>query len=111
MRRRADRSRAQIAPRFIRGADAPIYLGMDEQELDNQVRPHVDALPIGSNEIAFDRMDFVEQRRCDGPEAVTRHFVGGIPQPPKRGIVVFSLMRRAALRTLGNTRPFGPVSG
>lgn len=57
MSRRAERSRAQIAPRFIREADAPGYLCLEVEEFDIQVRPYIDAIPVGSDEIAFDRMD------------------------------------------------------
>jgi hypothetical protein len=44
-------------PRFIRLRDAPSYLGMDKNRFNRDVRPLVAAIPIGTQGIAFDRLD------------------------------------------------------
>jgi hypothetical protein len=44
-------------PRFIRLRDAPKYLGMDKNRFNRDVRPFVQAMPIGTQGIAFDRID------------------------------------------------------
>ena len=50
----------QILPRLIRKRDAPAYLGMDEREFNKSVEPRVVAVPIGSQGVAFDRLDLDE---------------------------------------------------
>jgi hypothetical protein len=50
-------SQPQFLPRFIRLRDAPRYLGMDKNRFNHDVRPHVTAIPIGTQGIAFDRVD------------------------------------------------------
>ncbi|MGO9946129.1 MAG: hypothetical protein ACLPWG_04690 [Steroidobacteraceae bacterium] len=44
-------------PRFIRLRDAPSYLGMDKNRFNRDVRPMLSAIPIGTQGIAFDRLD------------------------------------------------------
>jgi predicted DNA-binding transcriptional regulator AlpA len=44
-----------ILPRFIRMRDAPIYLGMDKNRFNKEVRPSLTELKIGTQSIAFDR--------------------------------------------------------
>ncbi len=44
-------------PRFIRLRDAPSYLGMDKNRFNREVRPVLSAIPIGTQGIAFDRLD------------------------------------------------------
>jgi hypothetical protein len=54
------RPRATLAPfrpRFIRLRDAPIYLGMDKNRFNREVRPLLSAIPIGTQGVAFDRLD------------------------------------------------------
>lgn len=46
-----------IIPRFIRMRDAPKYLGMDKNRFSAEVRPFITEIPIGSQGIAFDRLD------------------------------------------------------
>lgn len=43
--------------RFIRLRDAPLYLGMDKNRFNREVRPSVPVSPIGIQGIAFDRID------------------------------------------------------
>ena len=66
----------QLLPRLIRFRDAPTYLGMDRNRFNNEVRPHITAIPIGIQGIAFDRLDldaWVEQyKRCNGCPALRR---------------------------------------
>ncbi len=44
-------------PRFIRLRDAPLYLGMDRNRFNVEVRPYVTEIPIGEQGVAFDRLD------------------------------------------------------
>ena len=46
-----------MQPRLIRLRDAPKYLGMDRNRFNNEVRPYLVTLKIGSQGIAFDRLD------------------------------------------------------
>jgi hypothetical protein len=47
----------EIQPRVIRLRDAPAYLGMDPNRFNAEVRPYLIEIPIGSQGIAFDRLD------------------------------------------------------
>jgi hypothetical protein len=44
-------------PHFIRLRDAPSYLGMDKNRFNRDVRPLLATIPIGTQGIAFDRLD------------------------------------------------------
>jgi len=59
-----------ILPRFIRLKHAPQYLGMDKNRFNREVRPHLTEILIGSQGIAFDRLDldaFADNyKRCNG---------------------------------------------
>jgi hypothetical protein len=46
-----------IIPRFIRLRDAPNYFGMDKNRFNIEVRPYLIQIKIGSQGIAFDRVD------------------------------------------------------
>jgi hypothetical protein len=46
-----------LLPRFIRLRDAPSYLGMDKNRFNRDVRPRLAEIPIGTQGIAFDRLD------------------------------------------------------
>jgi hypothetical protein len=48
---------AAIVPCFIRLRDAPRYLGMEKNRFNRDVRPRVTSIRIGSQGIAFDRID------------------------------------------------------
>ena len=51
-------------PRLVRFRDAPFYLGMDRNRLNVKVRPQLKEIPIGTQGIAFDRLEldaWVEQ--------------------------------------------------
>ena len=48
---------SRLLPRFVRLRDAPDYLGMDRNRFNRSVRPHLVAIPIGKQGIAFDRLD------------------------------------------------------
>ena len=62
-------------PRLIRFKDAPAYLGMDRNRFNREVRPYVTVIPIGTQGIAFDRLDldaWVDHHKgCSGRPAVT----------------------------------------
>jgi hypothetical protein len=47
----------RLMPRFIRMRDAPSYLGMDRNRFNRDVRPLIASIPIGTQGIAFDRLD------------------------------------------------------
>jgi hypothetical protein len=44
-------------PRFLRLRDAPRYLGMDKNRFNRDVRPGLPTIRIGTQGIAFDRLD------------------------------------------------------
>jgi len=44
-------------PRLIRLGKAPAYLGMDRNRFNHEVRPYLTEIPIGSQGVAFDRLD------------------------------------------------------
>ncbi len=46
-----------MQPRLIRLRDAHTYLGMDPNRFNSEVRPTLTEIPIGSQGIAFDRLD------------------------------------------------------
>lgn len=46
-----------VVPRLLRLRDAPRYLGMDKNRFNREVRPWVTVIPIGTQGIAFDRLD------------------------------------------------------
>ncbi len=46
-----------MLPRLLRLRDAPRYLGMDRNRFNADVRPFVTEISIGSQGIAFDRLD------------------------------------------------------
>ncbi len=47
----------RFLPRLIRLRDAPFYLGMDRNRFNEEVRPRLTEIPIGTQGIAFDRLD------------------------------------------------------
>ena len=66
-----------MLPRLIRFRDAPRYLGMDRNRFNVEVRPHVTAVPIGRQGVAFDRLeldawvdDYVARNGRPGPKGV-----------------------------------------
>ena len=46
-----------VQPRLIRFRDAPIYLGMDRNRFNAEVRPFLTEVPIGAQGIGFDRLE------------------------------------------------------
>lgn len=48
---------AGVLPRLLRFRDAPGYLGMDRNRFNAEVRPFVTEIRIGSQGIAFDRLE------------------------------------------------------
>ena len=69
-------SSIQLLPRLVRLRDAPGYLGMDRHRFNDEVRPNMTEIPIGSQGVAFDRLDLDawvdDYKRCSGRPAVTR---------------------------------------
>ena len=63
-------SQVSIQPRWIRLRDAPLYLGMDRNRFNDEVRPFVTEIPIGKQGIAFDRLELDawadQYKRCNG---------------------------------------------
>jgi len=50
-------SQLPFVPRFIRIRDAPFYLGMDKNRFNAEVRPALTEIKIGTQGIAFDRIE------------------------------------------------------
>ena len=53
-----------LLPRLVRFRDAPFYLGMDRNRFNAEVRSQLTEIPIGTQGIAFDRLEldaWVEQ--------------------------------------------------
>ena len=46
-----------LLPRLVRFRDAPFYLGMDRNRFNAEVRPQLTEIPIGTQGIAFDRLE------------------------------------------------------
>lgn len=66
-----------ILPRLIRLRDAPTYVGMDRHRFNKDVRPDLIEIPMGTQGIAFDRLDLDawvdDYIQCSGrPAAVKR---------------------------------------
>lgn len=47
-----------LTPRVIRAKDAPAYLGMSRSVFNRDVNPHIFNIPIGTQGIGYDRLDF-----------------------------------------------------
>jgi predicted DNA-binding transcriptional regulator AlpA len=47
----------KVQPRIIRFRDAPLYLGMDRNRFNLEVRPYVTEVPIGKQGVGFDRLE------------------------------------------------------
>jgi hypothetical protein len=63
-----------ILPRVIRLKDAPKYLGMDIHRFNSEVRPSVPQIAIGTQGIAFDRLDldaWFEQYKSRSVRSIT----------------------------------------
>ena len=52
-----DKRTLHYPPRLLRLRDAPGYLGMDRNRFNSKVRPFLVEIPIGSQGIAFDRLE------------------------------------------------------
>ena len=69
-------SNIHLLPRLIRLRDAPTYLGMDRHRFNKDVRPNLTEIPMGTQGIAFDRLDLDawvdDYIQCSGRPAVTR---------------------------------------
>ncbi len=50
-------SKLVLLPRLIRLRDVPVYLGMDRNRFNKEVRPSQTEIPIGEQGIAFDRIE------------------------------------------------------
>ena len=59
-----------LQPRFIRFKLAPGYLAMDKNRFNREVRPYMTEIPIGTQGIAFDRLELdafaAQYKRCNG---------------------------------------------
>lgn len=67
---------AHLLPRLVRLRDAPTYIGMDRHRFNDEVRPGLIEIPIGTQGVAFDRLDLDawvdDYKRCSGRPAVAR---------------------------------------
>lgn len=63
-----------LLPRLVRLRDAPSYVGMDRHRFNDEVRPKLIEIPIGTQGIAFDRLDLDawvdDYKLCSGRPAV-----------------------------------------
>lgn len=66
-----------ILPRLIRLRDAPTYVGMDRHRFNKDVRPNLVEIPMGTQGIAFDRLDLDawvdDYIQCSGRPAAVKH--------------------------------------
>lgn len=81
-----------LLPRLIRLRDAPDYVGMDRHRFNEDVRPSITEVPIGSQGIAFDRLDLDawvdDYKRCSGrPAATKQRSLDKWDENERRGIV------------------------
>jgi hypothetical protein len=64
------RNRLEFLPRVVRARDAHAYLGMDRNRFNREVKPHLVAVPIGTQGIGYDRLDldawWEEHKRRNG---------------------------------------------
>jgi hypothetical protein len=71
-----DNNHFALLPRLIRLHDAPSYLGMDRHRFNDDVRPKITEIPIGTQGIAFDRLDLDawvdDYKRCSGRPAAKK---------------------------------------
>lgn len=76
----------QFLPRLIRLRDAAGYLGMDRNRFNAEVRPSLTEIPIGSQGVAFDRLDLdrwaEEHKRRNGRVPEKGVSVWDVPEPP-----------------------------
>ena len=85
-----------ILPRLLRLRDAPLYLGMDRNRFNSEVRPYLTEIPVGKQGIAFDRLEleaWVDQYKSRN----------GRPGQPKGELTWDVKERQGSLK--------GPVSG
>ncbi len=64
-----------MQPRLIRLKDASKYLGMDKNRFNREVRPMLQELRMGTQGIAFDRLDldqWVEQYKNCSARSITK---------------------------------------
>lgn len=65
-----------LLPRLVRLRDAPNYVGMDRHRFNDEVRPKLIEIPIGTQGIAFDRLDLDawvdDYKLCSGRPAVAK---------------------------------------
>jgi hypothetical protein len=47
----------ELLPRVIRAKHAHVYLGMDRNRFNREVKPHLIAVPIGVQGLGYDRVD------------------------------------------------------
>src|SRR5271167_1408330 len=86
----------RFLPRFIRLRDAPSYLGMDKNRFNRDVRPLLFAIRIGTQGIAFDRLDLDswadDYKSCNGHPAAQ----------PERGKLWETKERRVSPNEVGS---------
>jgi hypothetical protein len=75
-----------LQPRIIRFRDAPVYLGMDRNRFNAEVRPYLTEVPIGKQGVGFDRLeldawldDYVARNGRPAQKGVQRWGANGYP--------------------------------
>jgi hypothetical protein len=67
----------RVQPRIIRFRDAPLYLGMDRNRFNSEVRPYLTEVPIGKQGVGFDRLEL---------DAWLDDYIARNGRPAKKGV-------------------------
>ena len=81
-----------ILPRFIRMRDAPIYLGMDKNRFNKEVRPSLTELKIGTQGIAFERHEL---------DAWADDYISRVGKPATKKLEKVSCQRKSQASSKG----------
>ena len=77
--------RKVLLPRIVRFRDAPQYLGMDRNRFNDEVRPYLTELPIGSQGVGFDRLEL---------DAWVDDYISRNGRPAQKGVKPWDADRR-----------------
>jgi hypothetical protein len=83
-----------IIPRLLRMKDAPSYLGMDKNRFNTEVRPFLISIPIGTQGIAFDRLEL---------DAWVDHFKSRVGKPATKKLEKATCQRKSPASSKGTT--------
>jgi len=83
-----------ILPRIIRIRDASFYLGMDKNRFNTEVRPLLIAIPIGTQGIAFDRLEL---------DAWADEYISRVGKPATKKLEKATCQRKSPASSKGTT--------